>query len=315
MIYVIKVICNNMKSILITGGTGLIGKSLIESISGKEIVIYVLTRSKARSENNIHYINWSPDKGKLDLSMIPRINYVLNLAGASIDGSSWTASYKKKILDSRVNTTKLLYDKIKRLKKMPDVYIGASAAGYYKKNTKVKQTENDKMGDDFLSEVVKKWENESLEFQKLGIRSVILRIGLVLSKDGGVLKKLYPIFKLFFGVPIGSGSQLISWIHINDMVGIIESSIKDKKMQGVYNAVTPQVVSNIQFTKELASVLFRPRYPQFIKAPSLIVRILFGEQSSLVLNGLNISSKKILDSGFKFSFSTIERALKDIYHK
>jgi len=152
-----------------------------------------------------------------------------------------------------------------------------------------------------------------LEFQKLGIRSVILRIGLVLSKDGGVLKKLYPIFKLFLGVPIGSGSQLISWIHINDMVGIIEKSIKDNRMRGIYNTVTPQVISNIQFTKALASVLFRPSYPKFIKAPSIIVKILFGEQSSLVLNGLNISSKKITDSGFRFSFSTIDRALKDIY--
>ena len=123
-----------------------------------------------------------------------------------------------------------------------------------------------------------------MEFQKLGIRSVILRIGLVLSKEGGVLKKLYPIFKLFLGVPIGSGSQLISWIHINDMVNIIKSSIQDKKMQGVFNAVTPQVISNREFTKELASVLYRPQYPTFLNAPSFIVRLLFGEQSSLVLN-------------------------------
>tara|TARA_Y100000748_G_C15489932_1_gene486111 strand:+ start:13 stop:927 length:915 start_codon:yes stop_codon:yes gene_type:complete len=304
-----------MKSILITGGTGLIGKSLIQSITGEGFIIYVLTRSMARSENNIHYINWDPNNGKLDLSIIPRINYVINLAGASIDGSRWTDSYKKKILDSRVNSTKLLFDHIKKLKKMPDVYVGASASGYYEKNTKIKQIEKDKMGKDFLSEVVEKWENQSLEFQKLGIRSVILRIGLVLSKDGGVLKKLYPIFKLFLGVPIGRGSQLISWIHIKDMIGIIESSIKDKKMQGIYNAVTPQVISNIQFTKELASVLSRPSYPQFIKAPPFIVRILFGEQSSLVLNGLNISSKKLIDSGFKFSFSRIDKALKHIYSK
>ena len=178
-------------------------------------------------------------------------------------------------------------------------------------STKSKQIEEDKMGADFLSEVVEKWEKESMEFQKLGIRSVILRIGLVLSKEGGVLKKLYPIFKIFLGVPIGSGSQLISWIHINDMVNIIKSSIKDKKMQGVFNAVTPQVISNREFTKELVSVLHRPLYTTFLNAPSFIVRLLFGEQSSLVLNGLNISSKKIIDSGFKFSFSNINKALKD----
>ena len=302
-----------MKSILITGGTGLIGKSLIQSISKKEFVIYVLTRSSSRTHNNINYINWDPNEGKLNLSTIPRISYVINLAGASIDGSRWTVSYKNKILDSRVNSTKLLLDHIKTLKHKPEVYVGASASGYYKKNTKSKQIEEDKMGADFLSEVVEKWEKESMEFQKLGVRSVILRIGLVLSKEGGVLKKLYPIFKLFLGVPIGSGSQLISWIHINDMVNIIKSSIKDKKMQGVFNAVTPQVISNREFTKELASVLYRPLYPTFLNAPSFIVRLLFGEQSSLVLNGLNISSKKIIDSGFKFSFSNINKALKDIY--
>ena len=148
---------------------------------------------------------------------------------------------------------------------------------------------------------------------KYGIRTVLLRIGLVLSKDGGVLKKLHPIFKLFLGVPIGSGRQTISWIHIKDLVDFIHKSIGDNKIIGAYNLTAPEVVTNYKFTEELALVWKRPVFPKIFKAPSLIVKLLFGEQSSLVLNGLNVSSNKIESTSFKFSFTDIKSALKDIY--
>ena len=148
---------------------------------------------------------------------------------------------------------------------------------------------------------------------KYGIRTVLLRIGLVLSKDGGVLKKLYPIFKLFLGVPIGSGRQTISWIHIKDLVDFILKSIGDNKISGAYNLTAPEVITNYKFTEELALVWKRPVFPKIFKAPSLVVKLLFGEQSSLVLNGLNVSSKKIESTSFKFSFTDIKSALKDIY--
>lgn len=302
-----------MKTILITGGTGLIGRYLIKSLSKASNTIYVLTRSESRFENNVNFINWDPDSQRLDLSNIPAVDYIINLAGASIDGSRWTNSYKRKILESRLNSTSLLFKEIKKLKQKPSLYIGASATGFYKKNTKVAQVEEDYKGSDFLSDVVAKWEKESNNFMKYGIRTVLLRIGLVLSKDGGVLKKLYPIFKLFLGVPIGSGRQTISWIHIKDLVDFIHKSIGDNKISGVYNLTAPEVITNYKFTEELALVWKRPVFPKIFKAPSLIVKLLFGEQSSLVLNGLNVSSKKIESTSFKFSFTNIKSALKDIY--
>jgi len=302
-----------MKTILITGGTGLIGRYLIKSLSKDSNTIYVLTRSESRFENNVNFINWDPDSQRLDLSNIPAVDYIINLAGASIDGSRWTNSYKRKILESRLNSTSLLFKEIKKLKQKPSLYIGASATGFYKKNTKVAQVEKDYKGSDFLSDVVEKWEKESNNFMKYGIRTVLLRIGLVLSKDGGVLKKLYPIFKLFLGVPIGSGRQTISWIHIKDLVDFIHKSIGDNKISGVYNLTAPEVITNYKFTEELALVWKRPVFPKIFKAPSLIVKLLFGEQSSLVLNGLNVSSNKIESTTFKFSFTNIKSALKDIY--
>ena len=302
-----------MKTILITGGTGLIGRYLIKSLSKDSNTIYVLTRSESRFENNVNFINWDPDSQRLDLSNIPAVDYIINLAGASIDGSRWTNSYKRKILQSRLNSTSLLFKEIKKLKQKPSLYIGASATGFYKKNTKVAQVEEDYKGSDFLSDVVAKWEKESNNFMKYGIRTVLLRIGLVLSKDGGVLKKLYPIFKLFLGVPIGSGRQTISWIHIKDLVDFIHQSIGDNKISGVYNLTAPEVINNYKFTEELALVLNRPVFPKIFKVPSLIVKLLFGEQSSLVLNGLNVSSNKIESTSFKFSFTNIKSALKDIY--
>ena len=302
-----------MKTILITGGTGLIGRYLIKSLSKASNTIYVLTRSESRFENNVNFINWDPDSQRLDLSNIPAVDYIINLAGASIDGSRWTNSYKRKILESRLNSTSLLFKEIKKLKQKPSLYIGASATGFYKKNTKVAQVEEDYKGSDFLSDVVAKWEKESNNFMKYGIRTVLLRIGLVLSKDGGVLKKLHPIFKLFLGVPIGSGRQTISWIHIKDLVDFIHKSIGDNKISGVYNLTAPEVITNYKFTEELALVWKRPVFPKIFKAPSLIVKLLFGEQSSLVLNGLNVSSNKIESTSFKFSFTNIKSALKDIY--
>ena len=302
-----------MKTILITGGTGLIGRYLIKSLSKDSNTIHVLTRSESRFENNVNFINWDPDSQRLDLSNIPAVDYIINLAGASIDGSRWTNSYKRKILESRLNSTSLLFKEIKKLKQKPSLYIGASATGFYKKNTKVAQVEKDYKGSDFLSDVVAKWEKESNNFMKYGIRTVLLRIGLVLSKDGGVLKKLYPIFKLFLGVPIGSGRQTISWIHIKDLVDFIHQSIGDNKISGVYNLTAPEVINNYKFTEELALVWKRPVFPKIFKAPSLIVKLLFGEQSSLVLNGLNVSSNKIESTSFKFSFTNIKSALKDIY--
>ena len=302
-----------MKSILITGGTGLIGSKLIDSIDKSVYNVYVLTRKKSYKENGVNYINWDPENSVLDISQIKNLYSVINLAGESIDGSRWTSNYKRKILDSRVNSTRLLFNKVKEMKELPKSFISASATGFYEINTDNPQVETDLPGNNFLSDVVQQWEKEILKFKSLGLRTTTFRIGLVLSKDGGVLKRLYPIFKLFLGVPIGSGKQMISWIHESDMIGLINMAIESNKFEGIYNAVAPEIITNTEFTKSLLKSLNRFSYPSIIKAPSFIVRILFGEQSDLVLNGLNISSEKIMQSNYKFKFTKLSSALKAIY--
>lgn len=302
-----------MKSILITGGTGLIGSKLLDSIDKSVYNVYVLTRKKSYKENGVNYINWDPENSILDISHIKNLYSVINLAGESIDGSRWTSNYKRKILDSRVNSTRLLFNKVKEMKELPKSFISASATGFYEVNTDNPQAETDLPGNNFLSDVVQQWEKEILKFKSLGLRTTTFRIGLVLSKDGGVLKRLYPIFKFFLGVPIGSGKQMISWIHESDMIGLINMAIESNKLEGIYNAVAPEIITNTEFTKSLLKSLNRFSYPSIIKAPSFIVRILFGEQSDLVLNGLNISSEKIMQSNYKFKFTKLSSALNAIY--
>ena len=199
------------------------------------------------------------------------------------------------------------------MKELPKSFISASATGFYEVNTDNPQAETDLPGNNFLSDVVQQWEKEILKFKSLGLRTTTFRIGLVLSKDGGVLKRLYPIFKFFLGVPIGSGKQMISWIHESDMIGLINMAIESNKLEGIYNAVAPEIITNTEFTKSLLKSLNRFSYPSIIKAPSFIVRILFGEQSDLVLNGLNISSEKIMQSNYKFKFTKLSSALNAIY--
>ncbi len=304
-----------MKSILITGGTGLIGSKLIKNLDKGKYKIYILSRRTYSDSKGVHYIKWNPKKSKLDLSKIKNIDTIINLAGESIDGSRWTNNYKRKILESRVNSTKLLFEKIKKMNIHPKSIISASATGYYKNNTLEPQNESSNPGDDFLSDVVVKWEKEVLKFKSIGIRTTIFRIGLVLSKDGGVLKKLYPIFKLFLGVPIGSGNQIISWIHEKDMIDLIVKAIEDDNFDGIYNAVAPERINNKEFTKSLSKALGRFSYPNVIKAPSLIIKLIFGEQSNLVLNGLNVTSKNLSKVKFIFKFSKLDSALSEIYKK
>ena len=303
-----------MKSILITGGTGLIGTKLYKFLREKHFNVIVLTRNELLSTENKDFVFWDPEKNILDTKKIENIDCVVNLAGESIDGSRWTKHYKKRIMDSRIVSTRFLYNNLKSLKNKPKVLVSASAVGCYHVDTLNEQDENCDLNHNFLGEVVKKWELESKKFEDIGIKTSILRIGVVLSKEGGMLRKLYPLFLIGLGVPIGSGKQILSWVHIDDMVAIIFKCINEK-LSGIFNIVAPEKINNIDFTKLLSKRISFVRLPSFIKAPKFLVRILFGEQSTLVLNGLNISSKKIEKNGYIFKFPKMDGALKNIYNK
>ena len=303
-----------MKSILITGGTGLIGTKLYKFLKEKHFNVIVLTRRESLSIENKDFVLWDPEKNILDTNKIENIDCVINLAGESIDGSRWTNKYKKRIMDSRVISTRFLFTKLKTLKNKPKVLVSASAVGCYNEDTLNEQDETSDLNHNFLGDVVKKWEFESRKFEDIGIKTSILRIGVVLSKEGGMLRKLYPLFLLGLGVPIGSGKQILSWVHIDDMVAIIFKCINEN-LSGIFNIVAPEKINNIDFTKLLSKRISFIRLPSFIKAPKFLVRIIFGEQSTLVLNGLNISSKKIEKIGYVFKFPTMDDALKNIYNK
>ena len=303
-----------MKSILITGGTGLIGTKLYKFLKEKHFNVIVLTRRESLSIENKDFVLWDPEKNILDTNKIENIDCVINLAGESIDGSRWTNRYKKRIMDSRVISTRFLFTKLKSLKNKPKVLVSASAVGCYHEDTLNEQDETSDLNHNFLGDVVKKWEFESRKFEDIGIKTSILRIGVVLSKEGGMLRKLYPLFLLGLGVPIGSGKQILSWVHIDDMVAIIFKCINEN-LSGIFNIVAPEKINNIDFTKLLSKRISFIRLPSFIKAPKFLVRIIFGEQSTLVLNGLNISSKKIEKTGYVFKFPTMDGALKNIYNK
>ena len=303
-----------MKSILITGGTGLIGTKLYKFLKEKHFNVIVLTRRESLSIENKDFVLWDPEKNILDTNKIENIDCVINLAGESIDGSRWTNKYKKRIMDSRVISTRFLFTKLKTLKNKPKVLVSASAVGCYHEDTLNEQDETSDLNHNFLGDVVKKWEFESRKFEDIGIKTSILRIGVVLSKEGGMLRKLYPLFLLGLGVPIGSGKQILSWVHIDDMVAIIFKCINEN-LSGIFNIVAPEKINNIDFTKLLSKRISFIRLPSFIKAPKFLVRIIFGEQSTLVLNGLNISSKKIEKIGYVFKFPTMDDALKNIYNK
>ena len=304
-----------MKSILITGGTGLIGKKLISQLDFDLYNIIVLTRRKSHIKEGIRFMNWDPDNNKLDLSQINDLDTIINLVGESIDKNRWTKKQKLNIYNSRIKTTQLLFSKIKELEILPKYIISASAIAIYKSNTKEPQKEESVFEDDYLARVVKDWEEENIKFKSLGIRTVILRIGIVLSPHGGILKKLFPIFKLRLGVPLGSGNQIMSWIHIDDLVRMILFCQKYHNIRGFINAVSPIPVSNSYFTNCLSKKLGVIRYPSFVKAPAIIIKILFGEVANLIFNGKNVSSKKIENLKFKFLYKNLDDALIDFYCK
>ena len=304
-----------MKSILITGGTGLIGKKLISQLDFDLYNIIVLTRRKSYIKEGIHFMNWDPDNNKLDLSKINELDTIINLVGESIDKKRWTKKQKLNIYNSRIKTTQLLFSKIKELEILPKHIISASATAIYKSNTKEPQNEDSVFEDDYLARVVKDWEEENIKFKFLGIRTVILRIGIVLSNHGGILKKLFPIFKLGLGVPLGSGNQIMSWIHIDDLVRMILFCQKHHNIRGFINAVSPIPVSNSYFTNCLSKKLGVIRYPSFVKAPAIIIKILFGEVANLIFNGKNVSSKKIENLKFKFLYKNLDDVLIDFYSK
>lgn len=298
----------NLETVLITGGSGLLGTRLSELLIEKGYQVAHLSRKKKAATTVQNYV-WNPESGEVESGALESADYIIHLAGEGIIDKKWTEERKKLIQDSRVNTTNLLVKKIRDLQVKPKAFISASAIGYYgfEESTKV-FSESDPSSTDFVGKTCLKWENASNPLMN-EIRLVWIRIGIVLAKEGGALPKLSLPVKFGIGSALGSGKQIVPWIHLDDVCSIFIQAIENKKMVGAYNAVAPQNCRQEELITALGNVLQRPLFMPNV--PSFLLRIILGKRADLVLKGNRISCEKILQTGFVFKYSDLREALKN----
>lgn len=291
--------------ILVSGTTGLIGSALIPYLEAAGYTVVKLVRVCADLRAN--EIAWDPARGVINPPLLEGLDAVVHLAGESIMGR-WTKTKKAKIRLSRVEGTMRLCQAIETLKKPPSVFICASAIGYYGDRGDEILTDHSTKGEGFLSDVCEEWEKASLVVMKKGIRTVNLRTGMVLSAKGGALKQMLPVFKWGMGGNLGSGTQWISWISLDDLLRAIAFTLKNDQLRGAVNAVAPFPVTNQVFTRTLGHLL---RRPTFLTMPSFMVKLVFGELgTSLLLASQNVRPLKLEEAGFLFTYPHLEEALR-----
>lgn len=294
--------------IAISGGTGFIGTYLSTFFIQKGHMVYILTRNKTTetSDPNLQYVQWTPNLQTFPLSSI---DVVINLAGESIN-SRWTKKQKKAIVNSRIQTTKGLIKQLQTLSIKPHTFINASAIGYYGTSETESFTEqHETPGDDFLANTVCSWEQEASKARSLGIRTVYARFGVVLSADGGALPKMLLLYQFYIGGTIGSGNQWLSWIHIDDVVRLIDFIIHKKEIDGPLNITAPEPIRMKEFGETIATIMKKPHW---LPVPSFILHALLGEMSILVLEGQHVLPSKAIEHGYQYTFPTIDHALQNI---
>jgi uncharacterized protein len=299
--------------IVIAGGSGFVGQAISEFFLKNGDEVFILTRQKTLLKNsNSTYIEWL-NANNNPATSLEGTDVFINLAGESINSGRWDDKRKARILDSRLKATNEILHIIKNLYKKPKVLINASAIGYYgTSNTSTFTEDSQSIGEDFLAETVKQWENLAMTAETYGVRTVLCRFGIVLAKNGGALPKIALPYRLFAGGRLGNGTQWVSWIHIEDVIRAIVFSIQDDTIRGAVNFISPTPVSMNHFGKTLAQVINRPHW---IPTPSLALKILLGEMSMLMLEGQRVLPEKLINHGFTFQFPTLESALKNIFQK
>ena len=295
-------------NILITGGTGFIGAALSRELVSSAHNVIITTRRQTDSKEKL---TWKPP-ALIPPDTISNIDAVINLAGESIASGRWTKTRKERIMSSRINTTRALVQSMQNVNPGPKVLISASAIGYYGPRGDEHVTEDTPPGTDFLAEVCKVWEAEALKAEELGVRVVLIRIGGVLESDGGALPKMIIPFKFFLGGPIGSGKQWFSWIHRDDIVGIIKYALENKSISGPVNLTAPQPVTNKEFSSALGRALSRPSW---LPVPGFMVKIALGELGDILLTGQRVLPEKILKAGYEFEHPDVDGALRAIFEK
>lgn len=298
-------------TVLITGATGLIGQEIVKQCHAQGITVHYLTTSKSKLNKKENYkgFYWNPNANEIDHNCFNGVSAIVNLVGASIS-KRWTSSYKKQILDSRTKTAKLLQDTIIKHKYEVDYVVSASAIGVYPTSlTNYYEEDSTKVSKTFLGEVVEQWEGVVDGFKTLGSKVAKVRIGLVLAKDGGALPEIVKPIRYGAGAVFGDGKQWQSWIHVQDLASIFMHALQ-YQLEGVYNGVAPNAVTNKELTKVAASVLKRPLI--LPNTPRFVMRLVLGEMHILLFESQRVSSQKIEDKGFNFTYANLRPALEDL---
>lgn len=300
--------------VLITGATGLVGSELVSLFHEQSIAVHYLTTRKNKIVSDTDYkgFYWNPDENEVDLKCFEGISVIINLAGASIS-KRWTTSYKEKVLSSRVNSLRTLYNALEKVDTSKiNSFVSASGIGIYPNSLNAYYTEDEKEVDNsFLGDVVKSWEKEIKAFEKFSFNVSTIRIGLVMSSKGGALPEIAKPIQYFIGAAFGDGQQWQSWIHINDLARMFLFVIENN-LQGSYNGVGPNPVNNIKLVKKIAKVLRKPLFLPNI--PKFLMKAILGEMSYLLFCSQRVSSKKIEQKGFVFEYTNVCSALENIYN-
>jgi uncharacterized protein (TIGR01777 family) len=302
------------RNVLITGGTGLVGSRLTELLIEKGYTVSHLSRGKGKG--NVKTYQWDLKSGTIEEEALLKTDYIINLAGAGVFEKKWSNEFKKEIRESRIEAIELLADKIKILKLIDDhkikAFISASAIGIYGAETGNNLIDETALpGNDFLSGVVKEWEEAAEKISALHIRTVMLRIGIVLSNSGGALGMMLSTINKGAGAALGTGQQFMSWIHIDDVCGIFIKALEDESMSGPYNAVAPEPVTNEVLTKAIAKKINKSIL--LPNVPAFVLKFMLGsEKAMVVLGGNKVSAEKVQKTGFIYKYPELEKALQNL---
>jgi uncharacterized protein (TIGR01777 family) len=296
------------KNVLISGGSGLVGTAIMDLLISKGYTVALLSRSAGAGKTR--RFQWDIDAKTIDPEAIEFADIIIHLAGENVSSKRWSAKQKKRIVDSRVESTKLLYEAIKASTKKPELFISASAVGYYGyKDPQNAAIESDSSGDDFLARTVDLWEGEVKKFEALTIPTIRVRIGVVIAPKGGLLKSILPFVKWGLAAPIGSGKQFVPWIELSDLAQLFYFVMTKEKPAKVYNAVAPEFLTNKDLMRALAQKMNKPFF--LPPVPSFMIRLLYGEMGDIILFGKKVSSEKVRSDGFRFKSTSLEEVIKN----
>ncbi len=295
--------------VIITGGTGLVGKRLTVLLEENGFEVLILCRNPKKSNE----YKWNLEENYIDEKIFENAGAIIHLAGAGVADARWTDARKQEIIESRTKSAQLLYKYLEKGNHQIQSFISASAVGFYGDRENELLTENSTNGTGFLAEVCQLWENETEKFSALNITVSKIRIGIVLSKDGGALAKLDLPIKFGIGAYIGNGRQFVPWIHIDDLCNIFIHLLEHANLNGTYNGCAPDIKTNKQISKTIASVLHRPFIP--FPVPAFILKTVMGEMASMLLMSNNCSSEKIQQTDFQFQYPKLIKGLEAIYKK